>query len=134
MERSDARAPESATVSKLLLWFGFLGGPVAWALHLGVRYPLVPVACRHDLEIAMHVVTVVCASGAVGAALAGWKVHRSAERSLAEVPGNGTRVAERQSFLGRGGVIMAVFFLFTILAEALASAFEHPCTLMGPPL
>ncbi|MCZ7685365.1 MAG: cytochrome c oxidase assembly protein [Sandaracinaceae bacterium] len=59
-----ARAPRST-----LAWIGLFAAPLAWAVHIGARYPLVRFACDAKQTWALHAVSLGCALAA-GAGLA----------------------------------------------------------------
>jgi putative membrane protein len=78
-------AGEARPVRPVQLWFGLLGGLVAWVLHLGVSYAAVPFVCGTAGEWILHLITVGAVMLAGGAVAAGWKGWRRLER-VAEDP------------------------------------------------
>ncbi len=125
-----ARPPvgESA-VSELALWFGVLGGFLAWAAHLGVSYSLVPYVCGTGREWALHLVTVGTAAVAAAATGVAWRARsrldgngedRSGEEGVARRLG-------RQRFLAVAGLLLSGFFLALILVEGLPALLMDAC-------
>src|SRR5207253_543375 len=66
--------------SSVALWFGALGGPVAWLIDLQIRYAAVAYACRHHAGWIMWLVTLAALALAVIAALVGF-AHRASEET-----------------------------------------------------
>src|ERR671934_1198562 len=65
----------------LLLWFGVLGPPAAWTLHLGLGYLFDEAACMNDtavgaVEPLIVVSTVVLAALSLAGGLAAYSVFR----------------------------------------------------------
>jgi hypothetical protein len=72
------------------LWFGLLGGTIAWAAHLLVSYFVVGVGCGHlqddllrALLVAVTIATGVIAAIAIGVAQRAAATTRAWRRSLA---------------------------------------------------
>jgi hypothetical protein len=119
-----------------LLWFGFLGGAAAWAVHLGVVYGLVEISCHSDrlaftiLGIAASgflslLVTAVAALTAVSAAIIAFF---SQPRFLERVEEAGAPEARgRGRFMAYTGMIMSGLFAVAILSGGLPFFFLRTC-------
>lgn len=103
------------------LWFGLLGGPLAWAGHLGVAYYLVPDACAAGSSALLHVVTFVAVAVAVAAIASAWRVRRAAH------PSDDGIASERGAFAGVVGLALSSLFLLVILMEGLPPLLIDPC-------
>jgi cytochrome c oxidase assembly factor CtaG len=99
----------------------FLGPAVAWAIHLVVIYPLVPVACTSGSRTSLVVVTVGLVAVALACGVYGW-LHRGLGRHA------DASVAERRAgFLARAAVPMSVVFVAATLAESAPIVTDDPC-------
>lgn len=110
-ERVRAQAPR---------WFGLLGGPLAWGIHLGFSYLLVPTACRTSV-LWLHAVTgvsLLIGVWALGTAVGVWRAARRA---------GGGVTAERDRFLGAGGSATSALFVAVTLMEGLQPFLVDPC-------
>ncbi|MBM4439696.1 MAG: cytochrome c oxidase assembly protein [Candidatus Rokubacteria bacterium] len=103
------------------LWFGLLGGAVAWTLRLLISYPLLPVACGAGTLAAVHVVTFAMAALTVVAGVVAWRTRqRAAPASTAH-------------YMGRLGLLLNALFLLTIVAEGSAVVVQdEPCLGVTP--
>ncbi len=99
-----------------LLFFGFLGGPVAWTLHLLLSYFVVANFCPQlghgGMRGLVIGITVVFALISLASALVGWRELRE-QHGVAEEP------TTRSDFMARSGVIMGVLFAIGIVAEGI---------------
>ncbi len=121
-------------------WIALFGGPVLWAIHLGVRYPLVDVACAEGSEWPLHAVSIVCGLANVLVIVIAITTHRRARRATGARPGiadepddpvTGTPARRRLfriGFLARAGMVTSSVFLLAILAEAATTIAFDPCT------
>jgi hypothetical protein len=90
--------------------------PAAWLAHLLVSYLLVPVACRQDTNLLLHLTTVVTAAAAVGGgaiAARTWRERREEGAGL--------------TFVALTGLAMSPFFLLIILVGGASPLFIDPC-------
>ena len=104
-----------------MAWFGLLGGPAVWGVHLGLNYAFVPEACAAGGAALLHVFTVVLLAAGVASLLAAWKVRSAALTHADE------RVGERNLFLGTAGMALAGLFIGVIFMEGLQPLFIDPC-------
>jgi putative membrane protein len=111
----------SGSVRPPLLWFGVLGGTLAWIAHLGGSYAAVPWVCATRNEWVLHALTgsmALVAAGATGAAVRAW---RGAPDPL-------------RRFLGLFGFFLSGFFLLLILVEGLPALLDpSPCEAVPSP-
>jgi hypothetical protein len=116
-----ARVP----VGNVRLWFGALGGPVAWAIHLMVMYPLVEIACRFETSAPLYAASVVLFGAAALAGLTSWLTLRLMRGR------NGATVPRRVRFMASFGAMAAVLFMVFIVGGTLPVFFDDPCQLQG---
>ena len=57
MMREEITRDIDVRPSSVALWFGALGGPVAWLVDLQIRYAIVAYACQHHAGWIMWLVT-----------------------------------------------------------------------------
>lgn len=121
--------------------FGLFGGVAAWAMQLGVNYGIASHACfpragGERLEganwsslvsplVLVNFAAVVLAAAAVLLAWQNWRrtrdEHHGGHRHLLEIGEGRTR------FLAACGIMMGLFFLLVILANAVALFMVPPC-------
>lgn len=119
-EKTLAHRPSAAR-----LWFGFLAGPIAWALHLGASYAAVPYVCGGGLAPLLHVITALAvALSALGfiSSLASWRTAGKPSHT------RGGGVEGRTSLLSIGGMALGVFFSFVIVVQSTPSYFVESTT------
>lgn len=94
-------------IGPVLLWFGVLGGPVAWAFHLMAAWLLVELGCAHGTDtvggVGLRVVTAVAVAVPGLVALAALLVALTAVRRLpSDEPDRRTARAHFMSVVGAG--------------------------------
>lgn len=131
MNRSDTRPksgspPVPRVPSRSALWFGLLGGGLAWTLHLLAAYVIAEfggvsgwgktqflgISGRAWLLLTVSLVALL---GAVGAALVARR--NGARLDLEAQAGAPVRGAER--YMARAGVLAGALFILVILVESL---------------
>jgi hypothetical protein len=123
--RTSSEVSGSTPFSTLALWFGVLGGALAWTVHLLLSYALVAPACVVDNAWLLHAVTV---GTLVPTALAGlvsyraWQRHRADARSGVRGEESGWR-----RFMALAGLVLSVLFGLAIVLEGLPVAILSPC-------
>ncbi len=122
--RRRDEAPE-IPVGNLWLWLSALGGPVAWAIHLMVMYPLVEVACRWQTTLPLYITSAVLFLGATLAGLMCWYTLRLLRGR------NGATVPRRARFMASTGLMGAVLFAILIVGGTVPVFFDDPCQLQG---
>ena len=114
-------------MSSALLWFGVLGGPVAWTTQLIVNYSLeewfacAPSTTAQGEVLGLEVPTtaLIVSAALTAIALAAGIVSVRCYRSI---QANGDEVATRQKWMALAGIMNSVLYLIVILAS------------FGPPL
>ena len=114
--------------ANVLLWFGLLGAPLAWALQLVVGYGVEEAGCAqgsrrwglptHAFQI---VILCVCLAVALGSAIAAAWSWRAAERG--RVPNRRGRVA----FLAYSGLLASALFLALIVLSGAGAITLDTC-------
>ncbi|MGR6320220.1 hypothetical protein Q2K19_24765 [Micromonospora soli] len=129
-DRTDARARRTGG---LLLWYGVLGGAVAWAVHLLVAWPLDELACAAGAEtvsavplaqavwLAVAIPALVAMGSLLVAALA-WRRTTAARSGEA-----GDRAIDRSRLLAVVGVWANLLFLTIIVLGGVAVLVLPPC-------
>lgn len=121
---------ESKNATSAWLWFGALGGAIAWAVHLVVLYPLVDVACATGSVLLLHAVTALTLAVALAAALSCRRFGRVSRGGSGEPAGDGDarpRQRSRTEFMARAGLWLDVLFAVAIVAEWIPVLLLDPC-------
>lgn len=116
-----AQAARDRTPSRLALWFGLLGGAIAWVLHLLLAYLIAEFGCVGGLgEVRFLGITAVAwlilavslltLAGAVAATV----VARRSERPPAH---DDDDVGSSEAMFARAGLIISAWFVLIILVE-----------------
>ena len=95
----------------------------SWAVHLGLRYLVIPEVCQLDAVWILHLISVFCFTGAAVGLHTAWRLRRHADPYR-----QSDRYARRDAYLGWIGIAKAVFFAAVILAEVTPALFIHPCS------
>lgn len=117
--------PDAGPVPLEALWFAVLGGPAAWTAHLLTSYPLVPLACRLGTTAPLNLLTAATGLIAAAAAGTGWWSYRRSLRG--QQGGSGAASEGRTGFMGLGGCLLGLLFLFAILVQGLPPILQDPC-------
>ena len=127
--------PDSRTrlAGGLLLWFGVLGGAVAWAVHLLAAWPLDELTCAAGSErvsavplwLAVGLAVVVPALVTVGSLLVAVLIWRRTAR--AQAAGTEDRAYGRSRMLAVVGVWANLLFLAIIVLGGIAVLVLPPC-------
>jgi putative membrane protein len=118
-----------------LLWFGVVGGVLAWIIHLGASYALVPWVCATGNEWILHALTGLLGLVALAATGSGVRTWRRARRPTSAAPddseaelGGPEGSGWVEGFLGSFGAFLSAFFLVLILVEGLPALLHaSPC-------
>lgn len=138
---SPQRAPDDQGprfTSPFLLWFGFLGGAVAWALQFGIGYGLVEIACNSDrlaftilgisaADLLSLLATLLAVLTALSAAVIAYLSQPLGIWGSATEESGAPEARGRSRFMAYTGVIMNVIFLLAIIAQALPFFFLRTC-------
>jgi RsiW-degrading membrane proteinase PrsW (M82 family) len=112
-----AREPAPEPIGWLI--FAFLGGPIAWTLHLLLMYFFV--ANRFSmgnttLRILLIIITIALTLVCLASALVGWRSWQPADgddrKTLLEP-------LSRSNFMARSGVLMGLLFALATFAEGI---------------
>jgi hypothetical protein len=112
------------------LWWGFLGGFVAWKLHLMVSYMLVPYACWHDLSILIDIGSLALVLVALSSAWMSWGTWREVGGYPMGEGGydeSTSAVIGRTRFMAVSGVIVGTFSALVILGQWIPNLVLSPC-------
>lgn len=123
---------ETNDSTKVALWFGFLGGAVAWTAHLLLAYLFAEFGCVGELRerfifglaAPAAVITFVTVVLLLTAVLATLVAYRAAKRMGLSIIGS-TEIEEQKRqagaaiYLARAGVMMSGLFVFVILVQSL---------------
>ncbi|MFG1951622.1 hypothetical protein [Micromonospora sp. NPDC048830] len=125
--------PRIRLAGGLLLWYGVLGGAVAWAVHLLAAWSLDELACAagsqhisgvplwQALGIAVVVPAVATAGSLLVAAFVWWRTAR------AQAAGDADRATSRSRLLAVVGVWANLLFLAIIVLGGVAVLVFPPC-------
>ena len=106
------------------LWWAMFGGPLAWALDLGVSYVAVQHSCSTGHYYVIHVISAVCLVIALSAAFAAFSQYKQLPR---EVEDKGRRPPDRAFFQVLFGFVFSIAFAVAIIAEAVPRWILTPC-------
>jgi hypothetical protein len=116
-----------------LLWACVLVGPLAWALQLGMFYPLVHLACRLDSTWFFHVLTAILILLALAGAVLSWHYlrlphHMSQETILTDrIADISKREIPSRQFLALSGLGLSIFFSALMVMEWIPTLYLSPC-------
>lgn len=107
------------------LWFGALGGQVAWGLAVLIAYPTVAMVCNAGASSAwIHLVRWSALLVALAAATVAYRSWRSGQEVGDDTP---AAVAARVRFMGLGGVLLSGAAAFLLVVEDIATWVIDPC-------
>lgn len=98
-----------------LIFFGALGGALAWATHLVVVYALLPIACLTGTGLVIHLATFLFGAVTVGAIVVAMRGRQRPDAGQAE------------RWLATASLLLNALFLFAILVEGAAAFVVDPC-------
>lgn len=119
------KGPEE--VGPFTIWFGLLGGALAWIPHLLVSYSAVPLVCETGWAIVLYATAGATLLGALAATLVAWRGWRRAR----ELTNGAPLIAQRSRFMTLSGLILSAFFVAVIVAQSLPIFLQHPCAAAG---
>lgn len=118
---SDAAA--RVRPNEFALWFGNLGGALAWALHLHVLFVFAPWACALHTRWPIHVTTLALLSLTACAGIVSavhWRKSPRVHEHLEAAP-------DRARFMAVIGALINIFFFLVILAQWIPAFVVDPC-------
>lgn len=112
------------------LWFTLLGSAAAWSVHFLALYLLHEVACRsgwqnttfvgiNGIAAAVLLITLLALPVVAASALVARRVARAAAQDAA--------IAERNTHLGRAGMILSAIFALAIVFATIPALVLPPC-------
>jgi hypothetical protein len=118
------------------LWFGVLGGALAWGLQLFGGYAIVGLACTAGsalaetlspagLDLLLLLLTALAAAMTVSAGVVAYRAWRRAgatEGQGEDGPARGVR-----GFLALAGVLLSALFLLAVLLQGVSPYFVRAC-------
>jgi hypothetical protein len=118
----------SGVVSRPALWFGFIGGALAWTMHLMTAYAIAEFGCVGSLGHRSYLgisyvawleifVTVVTASLAAAATFVAYRCHRRLTPPSPDSADSSSHAAERNT--AYMGLLAGSLFFFVILFESI---------------
>jgi hypothetical protein len=114
------RVAQSSPLANVLVWFGVLGAPLAWAAQLVLGYGVTEAACgaggaRWGIDTTQWEIALTAATAALALAsgLAAWRVLRDPRGSF--------------RFLATWGVLESLIFVVLILLGGIGSFYLSPC-------
>jgi hypothetical protein len=131
-----------AAVGLGALWFGLLGGPIAWTLQLLVDYPLVAHYCfpdaakrvvptidsLHLLVIIVSVLALSIATGALLTAMRSWRVSGGEFGSERVTLVEAAPPPGRVRFMALGGILASSLAIIGIVIHGAFILTLAPCT------
>jgi hypothetical protein len=105
-------------------WVGLLLAPAAFFAHLQLAYAIVPLACRDDNDLWIHVSGV---ASVVLAAIGTFVAWRAWHRAGGGPPGDGGGVEPRARFLGVTGLGVSAILTLILAAQWVAAFIISPC-------
>ncbi len=131
-----------AAVGLVALWFGLLGGPVAWTLQLLVDYPLVAHYCfpdaakrivptidsLHLLVIVVSVLALALAVAALFTAVRSWRASGGEFGSARTTLTDAAPPPGRVRFMALGGILASSLTIVGIVIHGGFILMLAPCT------
>ncbi|MEU4481204.1 hypothetical protein AB0F68_24575 [Micromonospora sp. NPDC023966] len=125
--------PHTRLAGGLLLWYGVLGGALAWSAHLLIAWPLDELTCAAGRErvagvplwLAVWLAVVIPGLVTVGSLLVATLVWRRTAR--ASSAGAEDRAVDRSRMLAMVGVWANLLFLTIIVLGGIAVLVFPPC-------
>lgn len=117
----------SGVVSRPALWFGFIGGALAWTMHLMTAYAIAEFGCVGSLGHRSYLgisfvawleifVTVVTASLAAAATFVAYRCHRRLTLPSDSADSSSHAVERNTAYMG---LLAGSLFFFVILFESI---------------
>ena len=122
--------PRARRTGGLLLWFGALGGAVAWAIHLLAAWSISELTCAAGssavaglpLQVVVGITVVIPAVVTAAALAASWRTWRATATTA-----TGDRPVARSRLIGVVGVWSNLLFLAIIVLGGIAVLVFPPC-------
>jgi hypothetical protein len=125
-------SPRIRRAGALLLWFGTLGGAVAWAVHLTAAWGTEELTCAAGhrsisgtpLTVVLALMAAIPGAVALAALAVSWRTWRQTGRARDE---DGRRSLDRAGLLAVVGMSANLLFVAIIAFDAIALAVFPPC-------
>jgi len=122
---------QTATVSDARLWFGLLGGGVAWMLHLILAWGIAEFGCVSRFhELKLLGLTAVAWAGLTMSlcmlaitAIALWVSRRNERQIINAAVDTSQPATHPRRFIANSGVMANIVFLFIIVVQSLPFLF-----------
>lgn len=109
------------------LWFGMLGGPLAWAAVLETNYVLSYVACEQRHTWMLHLATAFALAIVALAAVCAWRAAPPAgAEDAASIDPDETAIV-RARFMALAGLALSVWSAIVIVAMHVPVLVLQPC-------
>jgi hypothetical protein len=123
-DRDQDHTHNDDRVNVLVLWFGVLAAPIAWAIHLMVVYPWVHIACERGSRVGLHLASAVALAVAILGAIVAYSLWKKLEVGILESMGG---QAGRVAFMSMGGLVMAMMMALGIVYAWIPIFVLDPC-------
>jgi hypothetical protein len=109
----------------LMLWAAFFAGPFIWLLSFGARWSLSGWVCAFQhWKPALFVIALVSIAILAGSGLMAWSEWQKVGR---EMPGESGGAVARSRFLAFSGIVLCVFSILVIIAQAIPEVVLGVC-------
>lgn len=115
---------EGAGIAPAALWFGMLGGILAWAVAFTASYPLGSAACGDTAATALRALLLVAALVAVAAAVTAFRNWRIVSARDEEAGGE---AAGRERFFSFGGLLLSGVAVLLLAGHSLPLLIVGAC-------
>ena len=125
MARRAGGDQQGAGIARGALWFGLLGGILAWVAAFTASYPLGAAACSTAAGVVLLAVTVAAALVALAAAFTAFRNWRIV--SALDEEASGER-AGQERFFAFGGMLLSGVAVLLLVAHALPLLIVGSCS------
>jgi hypothetical protein len=98
------------------LWYGFMVGPIAWAVDLLSSYALVPMACDAGRLTLLHLVFLATFVAALAGLFLAWQAWGRLRSEEGGSTSEGTPTGSRRRFMALSGMALSTAFALVIAA------------------
>ncbi|MCT7376282.1 hypothetical protein [Chelativorans salis] len=123
--RNDNESIVQTRIGSLVIWEGWLFGPVAWAAHQNMSYGLTYWACEAGTRWPIFLVTLLALGVAITAGYVSWRLRQSA--APAGAGDDRTMAATRARFVTTVGVLICAISGTGILVETIPVLMLDAC-------
>ena len=112
--------------------FGFLAGPILWALQILVGYGIDSLACTTGNKLPVYLTIALSGLIVLAAAVLAYQAWSSKSDSSFLMATN--QAQESALFWSVSGLVISVLFFILILATVITALFLSPCPIITMPL